>query len=150
MNVPQRSTWWSRNWKWFVPSGCLTLLVLFAIAIAGLFSLVFGMLKSSGAYTQAIARAEQNPALIAALGEPIHEGRFFSGNIHTQDMSGNASGNASLAIPLSGPKGSGTLYVEASKKGDAWTFSQLNFENAQSHQRTDLLSDEGKPGNGSF
>jgi Cytochrome oxidase complex assembly protein 1 len=149
MNMSPQSSWWSRNWKWFVPISCLTLL-LFIVMTAGIYWLLFRMLQSSGAYLQAVARAEQSPVIIAVLGEPIREGPFVTGNIRTQNVSGNASGNASLAIPLSGPKGNGVLYVEANKSGDAWTLKQLNFENDQNHQRTDLLSDKDKPGNGSF
>ena len=28
MNQPQERNWWNRNWKWFVPVGCLGAIVL--------------------------------------------------------------------------------------------------------------------------
>jgi hypothetical protein len=38
--------WWSRNWKWFVPTGCcLTPLVLGGAFLAFLVVVVFGALK---------------------------------------------------------------------------------------------------------
>jgi hypothetical protein len=36
------------------------------------------------------------------------------------------SGDASLAIPISGSRGSGTINVSAQKSGGRWTFSVLN------------------------
>jgi hypothetical protein len=50
MNQPQGRNWWDRNWKWFVPVGCLGSLILFLGFIAAIMLLVFGMMKSSGAY----------------------------------------------------------------------------------------------------
>ena len=35
------------------------------------------------------------------------------------------SGNADLTIPISGPKGKGTLYVVATKSAGEWTYSKL-------------------------
>ncbi len=128
------STWWNRNWKWFLPTGCLSLLVLAGAAVFGLVMLVFGMMKSSDAYRLAVAQAEHEPAVIAALGQPIQEGRMVSGNIRTS----NDRGSARLAIPLSGPKGSGKLYVEAEERAGAWQVQALIFEDEQSHQRTTL------------
>jgi len=32
------SNWWSRNWKWFVPTGCLTLILLFSLFLALIFT----------------------------------------------------------------------------------------------------------------
>ena len=144
MNTLPRPNWWSRNWKWLLPSGCLGLLVLFVAVIFGFISLVFGVMKSSDVYRQAVARADRDPTVIAALGEPISEGRFVTGGIKLE----NDSGNASLTIPLSGPKGAGKLYVEATKVAGAWQFQQLVFEDAQNHQRTDLApnTDKGERG----
>jgi len=50
MNQPQGRNWWDRNWKWFVPVGCLGSLILFLGFIAAIMLLVFGMMKSSDAY----------------------------------------------------------------------------------------------------
>lgn len=140
MNTPPRPNWWSRNWKWFLPSGCLGLLVLFVAVIFGFISLLFGVMKSTDVFQQAVTRAHRDPTVIAALGEPISEGRFVTGGIKLE----NASGSASLTIPLSGPKGAGKLYVEATKLAGAWQFQHLVFEDAQNHQRTDLVPDAGK------
>ena len=136
MNQRYEPNWWQRNWKWFVPVGCLSTLLLFVGGIVLLFTFVFGMMKSSDVYGQAVARAKANPEVIAALGSPIVEGYFTSGNIQQS----GASGSAELSIPLTGPKGKATIYVEARKSAGVWSFGKLQIEIESSHQRIDLLT----------
>ncbi len=116
--------WWARNWTWVVPAGCLTGVVGVAGFIALIVSLVFGLLRSSTPYRQALARAQSDPVVISQLGRPISGGFFVSGSVQ---LSGG-SGQARLAIPLEGPKGSGTLYVEARQSSGTWTTSTFTFQ----------------------
>ena len=136
MNQRYEPNWWQRNWKWFVPVGCLSTLLLFVGGIVLLVTFVFGMMKSSDVYGQAVARAKANPEVIAALGSPITEGYSTSGNIQQS----GPSGSAELSIPLSGPKGKATIYVEARKSAGEWSFGKLQVEIESSHQRIDLLT----------
>jgi len=106
-----RPGWWSRNWKWFVPVTLVSLLVFGAIIIGLIVTLVMGSIKGSVPYTRALAQAKANPTLIAELGTPIDAGWFVTGSI----SSSGSSSNAELNIPISGPKGSGTLHVIALK-----------------------------------
>ena len=55
------------------------------------------------------------------LGTPVTDGIFMSGQINTT----GSTGNASLDIPISGPKGKGNLYVEATKSAGVWTYTTL-------------------------
>jgi hypothetical protein len=135
INQPQTRNWWDRNWKWFVPVGCLSLCVLLVGFVALIMSLAFGMMKSSDVYKEAVVRTRANPAVVSALGIPLKEGYFISGNIN---ISG-PSGTAELAIPVSGPKGNGTVYLEARKSAGEWTFSKLVVKIEQTGQRIDLL-----------
>ena len=121
MKTHTPKNWWGRNWKWFVPVGCLGSLVLLAAFIAGILFLVFGIMKSSDVYEESLARAMADPAVVEALGDPIEDGLFVSGNVN---ISG-PSGNANLAIPLSGPRASGTLYAEAVRSEGEWEFTTL-------------------------
>ena len=106
-----RGNWWTRNWKWFVPTGCFTILILFAAFITLIVMIVFSAMKSSDVYKDALKRAKAEPAVIEALGSPIKDGMFVSGSTNVN----GASGEANLAIPIYGPKGEGTLYVVAEK-----------------------------------
>jgi hypothetical protein len=127
--------WWQRNWKWFVPVGCLGLLVLFTGFIALVVSVVFGILKSSEVYQAALNAARSKPAVEMALGTPIEEGLIVMGNINVS----GSSGNADLAIPVSGPEDEATIYAVAEKSAGQWAFSILEVEVKSTGERIDLL-----------
>ena len=86
-------------------------------------------------YKEALARAKADPAVIEALGVPIKDGFLLSGNTNVN----GASGESNLAIPISGPKAKGTIYVSANKALGQWNYSGLVVEVGQTHQRIDLL-----------
>lgn len=135
MDQQQDKNWWGRNWKWFVPVGCLGSLALFAGFIVLIICLVYGLMKSSDAYRDALAKAKAHPSVQKAIGAPIEEGIFTTGSIN---ISG-PSGQANLAIPISGPDGEATIYVVAAKSSGKWTFSTLIVAINDTKQRIDLL-----------
>lgn len=92
----------------------------------------------SDVYREALARAKASPGVVRSLGEPLREGLFVSGSIQVT----GPSGNAELAIPLSGPRGKGTIYLEARKSAGRWNYSRLLVEVTATGERIDLL----KPG----
>ena len=97
---------------------------LCAAFIFGIMAVTFGSMKSSTPYQHALSAAQTNPQAIQALGEPIKAGFLLSGSIN---LSGNV-GDASLAIPVSGPTGKGTIYVEAEKYDNAWHYTRLELQ----------------------
>jgi len=121
MDSKPAPSWWARNWKWLVPAGCLTGLAGVAGFIALIVSLVFGLLKSTTPYKEALAKAQRDPLVISRLGTPINGGFLVSGSVN---LSGG-TGQANLAIPLQGSRGNGTLYVEARQSAGTWTYSTL-------------------------
>jgi Cytochrome oxidase complex assembly protein 1 len=121
---PPPKNWWQRNWKWFVPTGCLTLITLGVLFVLCIVFFVFSILKSSEAYKTAVARAKNDRQVVAALGTPIQEGMFASGKANVN----GPSGEADLAIPISGPKGKAAIYVVATKSGGEWNFSKLTVQ----------------------
>ena len=129
------SNWWKRNWKWFVPLGCFTVVLMFVIFVGSILVIVFSAMKSTDVYKDALARVKADPAVIEALGSPIKDGFLMSGNTNVN----GASGESNLAIPISGPKGKGTIYVSANKSLERWNYSGLVVEVAQTHERIDLL-----------
>jgi len=120
--TPPPRGWWNRNWKWFVPTGCCLGPLLFGGAIAiFVIVVVFGALKQSDVYKTAVSRAKSDPRVTAALGTPVKEGWYLSGNTNVN----GGSGDADLSIPISGPKGKGTIYAVATKSAGEWTYSKL-------------------------
>jgi hypothetical protein len=135
--VPRRG--WSRN-PWAIGltilSGCLIFVIVLVVS-------VFALLSHSEAAKLSIATAQSNPVLVQQLGTPLKTGRFITGNINLQ----NDSGQAELTIPISGPKGKGTLYSEASKAEGIWHLKSLRFARSGSDDRVDLLpNSEAQPG----
>jgi len=130
-----RPNWWKRNWKWFVPVGCFSMLVLFVAFVGSVALIVFSAMKSTEVYKDALARAQAHPSVIEALGSPIKEGFLVSGNTSVN----GASGEENLSIPIFGPNGKGTIYVAANKSLGQWKYSGLVVEIAKRHQRIDLL-----------
>ncbi|HEY0591334.1 MAG TPA: cytochrome c oxidase assembly factor Coa1 family protein [Thermoanaerobaculia bacterium] len=129
---PKKSSWL----KW-VALGCAAIVLLGVIAAGALLFFVFGAVKKSAPFTEALARARANPAVVAAIGEPIETGFLVSGNVGYE----GSGGTASLAIPLKGPKGSGKLYVEATRAAGAWQYQRLEFEPEGGGARIDLLAE---------
>lgn len=124
------------SWVKWLALGCAALVLLGVIVIGALLFFVFGAVKKSAPFTEALARARANPALVAAIGEPIETGFLVSGSVNYE----GSGGTASLAIPLKGPKGNGTLYVEARRAAGAWEYERLEFEPEGGGARIDLTA----------
>lgn len=125
-----------------MPTGCLSLVALFCAFIAVIVLVVFGAMKSTDVYKTAVGRAKANPAVTAALGKPISEGMFLSGSANTS----GGSGTADLSIPISGPKGKGTIYVTATKAGGDWDYSKLYVEVDKTKERIQLKESDATAG----
>lgn len=91
-------------------------------------------MKSSDAYKTAVARAKSDDRVVAALGTPIREGMFASGKANVN----GPSGEADLAIPISGPKGKATIYAVATKSMGRWIFSKLAVQVEGDSEMIDL------------
>jgi len=129
-----KKNWWDRNWKWFVPTGCLSLLVLFGLFIAGIFFGVTSMMKESDAYKGAMTEVQHNKEVIEKLGSPIESEGMTSGSIN---VSGE-KGNCDMQIPIKGSKGTGVLFVVAEKRGD-WKYNELSVYIQATKEEIDLL-----------
>ena len=137
---PQRTHWWGRNWKWFVPTGCLAILLLGVAFIAFIIAIVFGALKATDVYQTALTKAKRDPEVVNALGSPIEAGFFVSGNTNVS----GSSGSADMTIPISGTKGKGAIHFVASKFAGKWSFSKLVVDVEKTGQTIDLIQDEAK------
>ena len=108
---------------------------MFLVFAGSIVVIVFSAMKSTDVYKEALARAKADSAVVEALGSPIKDGFLVSGNSNVN----GASGESNLAIPISGPKGKGTIYVSATKSLGRWIYSGLVVEISGTHQRIDLL-----------
>ena len=133
--APPPRNWWQRNWKWFVPVGCGSVIVLVALFIFAIVFFVFTVIRSTDVFRDAIARAEASPEVRAELGEPIKEGWWVRGNVNTT----GPSGTADISIPLKGSRKDGTLYAVAHKSAGRWSYDTLEVEVEGRAQRINLL-----------
>jgi cytochrome oxidase complex assembly protein 1 len=131
----QPQGWFARHWKAVVGIGCLGLIILACAFVAGVFFLVMGGIRSSDVYQQALAKANANPDVVLRVGQPIKPGWMVSGSINVS----GPTGDADLAIPISGPKGKGTIYAVAKKSAGEWTYSRLEVQVEGQPGRVDLL-----------
>lgn len=127
--TPSRRTWLIVV---AVVGGFALFMGVFVLAI---FAMISGTFDRSEVVRKALARAQSDATLQVSLGAPIEKHWTISGSINES----GPSGNADLDIPLHGPKGSGDLFVVATKSADLWSFTTLEFQADGSSERVDLL-----------
>lgn len=111
--------------------------MLGALAGAGFFYFVMNIIKSTDVYADSLKKAQNSAEVQAALGQPIEAGWMMQGSVNVD----NGAGNADFSIPLSGPKGEGTLIVKAERApGSAWQYKALEVQITGSDQKIDLRS----------
>jgi hypothetical protein len=121
---PQQS-WWKRNWKWVVPvGGCLGLIIMMIVFFGALFFGISSAMDESQASLDAMAKIQTNEAAIDLLGEPIEKDGM--GSISVSYVNGDKS--IEQSIPVKGPKGTATIYVEGTGDDDAWLFSRMELQ----------------------
>ena len=135
----ERKGWFSRNWKWVVPTGGCLLIIVLVIAFAG--SLFFGinsMMTDSQAYKDSMEAVSTNEVVIEILGEPIEANGWKGGNFSYS----NGYGSAELTIPIKGPKGEATIRVDGGGVGENWTYEVMEVYIDGTNEIIDLLAKE--------
>ncbi|WDF64768.1 cytochrome c oxidase assembly factor Coa1 family protein [Flavobacterium sp. KACC 22763] len=130
----QKQSWLNRNWKWLIPSGCLTLLLLAALFIGGIFYEVTSVLKDSEAYKESMIAVENNKLVVEKLGSPVETDGMVSGTV----TSHNDVRTCDVQVPLKGPKGKATLFVVGEKRGK-WKYSEMSVYIENTKEKIDLL-----------
>ncbi|MET3026798.1 cytochrome c oxidase assembly factor Coa1 family protein [Flavobacterium sp. UW10123] len=130
----QRKSWLNRNWKWLIPSGCLTLLILFGLFIGGIFYEVTSIIKDSEAYKESMTAVQNNKLVVEKLGSPIKTDGMVSGTV----TSNNDVRTCDVQVPIKGPKGKGTLFVVGEKRGK-WKYSEMSVYIENTKEKIDLL-----------
>ena len=105
--------------KWAI-AGLIVWIAGVAILVA-IFTGMFAIINNSEAYKLGVAAAQTSPIAANALGTPITAG----GSRHASISIEGDSGKAALEFPVSGPKASGTAFVEAVKKNGVWSLTRL-------------------------
>ena len=124
--IPEKN-WWTKNWKWFVPT------FLFLITILGLFSSISNgnvtdiaqAYSDASLYENAIKKAKTNQRVLEVLGEikPIDKLAILEG---TAIYSKN-NNSVETSIRIKGTKGKAKLDIVADKKGTEWIYKKINI-----------------------
>lgn len=110
-------------WKWGA-IGCGAALVLLLIGVGIIAMVVFGAMKSTDVYKEALSRAKNDPRVIQAIGSPIEAGFLVTGNVNVN----NRTGDADIAFPIKGPRGKGTVHAVAVRESGGWRYTELTAE----------------------
>ncbi len=133
--VPSRKP--SRIRPLFLIGGVTALIVVGLSCVLGILLFVFGLLRDHTTTQQAVRLAEADARVTAVTGTPLTTGRFVTGQVSTN----NGVGSANLSVPVSGPKGSGTISLAAAQDGQGnWVYSKLVFTPAAGGAVVDLQS----------
>jgi hypothetical protein len=92
------------------------------------------VIQGSPVFAEALAKANSHPNVTAALGQPVAPGGMVPG----ESEGLRRQRHRPLTLPIEEPKGKGTLYVEATKTGNEWTFTSLKAD--VGHSQVELLA----------
>lgn len=124
--------WQNRRWEsieefrrvqrgWAIAA--LAMLGVAVVVIVGTGLAVTLGIKSSDAYQLATQRVTRDPQVQALLGTPLETG-LPSGSIEATPTNGKAQ----LSFSVEGPRGEGTVYVDAIKDMGRWSFNRMELE----------------------
>ncbi|WP_221411861.1 cytochrome c oxidase assembly factor Coa1 family protein, partial [Empedobacter brevis] len=117
-----KENWFKRNWKWVVPIGCLSFIILFiGLIIGGAFWGISKITSDSDVTKHAINIINQNPEVQQKLGTNIETDGMFRGNISIT----NNTGEADISVPLKGTKGTGKAIIVGKKEFDKWNYEKI-------------------------
>ncbi|WP_034060627.1 cytochrome c oxidase assembly factor Coa1 family protein [Lacinutrix jangbogonensis] len=122
MEEVKQKSWFSRNWGWLLGGGCLSIIVVVILLIVGAFYKITNSIKDSEPYSHAFSKAIENEKVIYFLGEPIETNGIGTSNFKFN----NGQGEARLIIPIKGPKGEGSITVDAENSTDYWIYNELS------------------------
>ena len=128
-----------RRWG-CTPLSCLIGGVTFIVVVGcvvGIFAGVISLFRDSDVAQEALARAQRDPQVEAALGRPLEIGWFLpTGSLRTDAGGG---GQVDLTLPISGPRGSGTLIISGVRTRGVWVYDRMIVTVNGTGQRIDLL-----------
>lgn len=131
----QKKGWWGRNWKWFVPVGCLlpSLVVVGCIAL-GIYGLSM-MKEYIEVFEEAVVLVGESEEIREALGDPIEPAGQFKIE--------SSGGMQVITVPMSGPKGRGELVLSCKKVDGKWKLISLVMTVEDTDEKIRLMKNKG-------
>ncbi|QHI37907.1 hypothetical protein IMCC3317_32900 [Kordia antarctica] len=136
LQEPQKS-WWQRNWKWFVPTGCFTLLALVSVFVVIVYFSVASAMKQAEPFIDGFKNAMTNSYVIESLGEPIELGEVTEEDI----VIGKEAESVDIYFSVKGSKSEGTVHVVGKKLNGEWQYSEMSIYIEATEETIDLLEE---------
>ena len=131
-------------------------LIVSIIVIAGIVSIAPGLIETykimslgtslildHPAYKLGVAELQNSPLATNVLGTPVAPRSSGKLSLHTESKSDRnnvlLSSTATLSFPVSGPKASGTAFVEATKENDVWSLTRLYLKLDHGDREIDIV-----------
>jgi hypothetical protein len=136
-------TWWSKNWKWFLPTVTFFILFLFGALMSanvdGNITDIAQAYTDDSLYIKAIERANTNERVLEVLGEiePIDKLALFEGNA----VYSNNNNSVVLSIRIKGSKGKGKMDISAEKNGTVWGYKMIKIRIKNPKEEIQVIKD---------
>jgi hypothetical protein len=136
---PLNRSWLDRHGRWKVLLGCLVAIFLLCAFVAAIFTVVDVSFRNSTVYQEALACAGKSSQVNDRIGNPLRPGRILSGELNVS----GSTGTATMRIPITGPRGKGSIVLDARKVDGTWIFRTLEVQIEGQSDVVNLLDREG-------
>jgi hypothetical protein len=136
-------SWWKKNWKWFLPTFMIMLLLVFGLLLSssvdGNVTDIAQAYSDNSLYEKAIEKAKTNKRVIEVIGElePIDKLAILEGNA----IYSNNQNSVELSIRVKGNKGKGKMDISANKIGNEWEYKKINIRIKDPKEEIQVLKD---------
>ena len=136
-------SWWKKNWKWFLPTFMIMLLLVFGLLLSssvdGNVTDIAQAYSDNSLYEKAIEKAKTNKRVIEVIGElePIDKLAILEGNA----IYSNNNNSVELSIRVKGNKGKGKMDISANKIGNEWEYKKINIRIKDPKEEIQVLKD---------
>ena len=136
-----KKSWWTNNWKWFLPISLLFFLLLFGFLlssnIVGNITNIAQGYSDPSLYKKAIVLANSNKRVQELIGiiEPIDQFAILEGNT----IYSNNNNTVALSIRVKGKKGKEKMDILADRKGAIWYYKKINIRVKEPKEEIQIL-----------
>lgn len=142
-NLIIEKSWWNTNWKWFLPTIIVTLLLAFGVILnsskEGNITDIAKAYSDTLLYEKAIEKSNRNQRVLATIGiiEPIDKLAILEGNT----IYSNNYNSVETSVRIKGNKGSGKIDIYADKIRTGWKYKMIKIRNKEAKEEIEILMD---------
>lgn len=137
----ENKSWLKTNWKWFIPSFIILLLLVFGLLLSssvdGNITAIAKAYSDNSLYENAIEKAKTNKRVLEVIGaiEPIDKLAILEGNTNYS----NENNVIETTVRIKGNKAKGKMDITAVKNGNEWEFKKICIRIKESKEEIDIL-----------